>query len=105
MPGVRIQHPSARSTTFTIVDASRPYRTPWACPPPPIGCARTHGFKTYHIRLDEVGSAIVAPEILDRLRRIPGQPFRVTNDVAEPPAQTVRVPLLLVRTRPLAPRS
>ena len=26
MPGIRIQHPTARSVTFTLTDGSRPYR-------------------------------------------------------------------------------
>lgn len=101
--GVRIQHPTARNTVFTLMDASRPYRAPWTCPPPPAGCASTHAFKTYHLRLDETGAAIVSPEIVERLRRIPGQPFAVANEVASPPDQTVSVPRLVVRVRANAP--
>lgn len=104
MPGVRIQHPTKRSTTFTLVDNSRPYRGgAWTCPPPPAGCARTHEFKTYHFRLDETGAAIVSEEIIERLKRIPGQPFAIANEVAEPPVQTVIVPRLIRRPGLLAP--
>lgn len=103
MPGFRIQHPTERNVTFTLVDASRPYREPWTCPPPPNGCASTHDFKTYHLRLDETGSAIVSAEIVERLRRIPGQPFAIANEVADPPVQTVFVPNIVIRPRPLPP--
>lgn len=92
--GVRIQHPTARNVTFTLVDASRPYRRSWTCPPPPAGCARTHEFKTYHLRLDETGAVIVSTEIVERLRRIPNQPFAIANQVEHPPDQVVRLPLI-----------
>ena len=104
MPGVRIQHPTARSVTFTLVDGSRPYHEPWACPPPPAGCASTHLMKTYHIPLDETGAAIVSLEIIERLGRIPGQPFALTNEVVAPPAQRLLIPSpLKVLARALAP--
>lgn len=102
MSGIRIQHPTKRSTTFTLVDGSRPYREPWTCPPPPEGCASTHQFKTYHLRLDETGAVIVSHEILAYLKRISGQPFEVSNEVAKPPTQYVRPPLLVIRVRPVA---
>ena len=103
MPGVRIQHPRERNVTFSLVDGSRPYREPWTCPPPPAGCGSTHLFKTYHLRLDETGAAIVSAEIVERLGRIPGQPFAIANEVAAPPAQVVRVPALVIHPRPIAP--
>lgn len=103
MPGVRIQHPTARSKSFTLVDGSRPYRVPWTCSPPPDGCGSTHVFKTYHFRLDEVGATIVSSEIVERLRRIPGQPFAIVNEVVDPPSQTVSVPRLIVKVRANAP--
>lgn len=103
MPGIRIQHPTERNVTFTLADGSRPYREPWTCPPPPAGCASTHLVKTYHLRLDETGSAIVSHEIVDRLRRIPGQPFVIANEVAEPPKQVVHVTRLVLQTHVPAP--
>lgn len=99
MPGVRIQHPTARSVIYTLVDGSRPYRTPFACG----ACHRVHEFKTYHFALDEVGAAIVSPEIVERLARIPGQPFAIANEVAAPPAQTIIAPALRIITRTPAP--
>lgn len=97
MAGVRIQHPTKRNVTFTLADAGRPYRAPVECP----ACHRKHQFKTYHLKLDEVGAAIVSPEIVERLKRIPGQPFAIANEVARPPDQTIAVPSITVRPRPL----
>lgn len=105
MPGVRIQHPSERNAAFTLVDNARPYLAPYTCPPPPAGCASTHLFKTYHFRLDETGAAIVSTEIVERLKRIPGQPFLIVNEVAAPPAQKIVVPAVVIRPRPIAPGS
>lgn len=99
MPGVRIQHPSARNVTFTLVDGSRPYRVLSECG----ACHRVHQFKTYHLALDETGAAIVSPEIVERLKRIPGQPFAVANEVQAPPVQTINLPRLHILTRPQAP--
>lgn len=103
MPGVRIQHPTERSVTFTLVDSARPYREPWTCPPPPAGCGSTHQFKTYHLRLDETGAAIVSVEIVERLKRIPLQPFIFVNEVAKPPDQVIHVPAVVIRPRVIAP--
>ena len=102
MPGVRVQHPTKRNTTFTLVDSSRPYHQPWTCPPPPDGCASTHLFKTYHLRLDETGAALVSIEVLERLRRIPSSPFLLANEVKEPPPQRLKLPTtrLLLRAPP-----
>lgn len=85
MAGIRIQHPTERNATYILVDESRPYLEPYECP----ACHVTHVFKTYHLRLDEHGSAIVSEEIVERLRRIPGQPMRIGEEVKNPPAQTV----------------
>ncbi len=103
MSGVRIQHPSKVSATFTITDGSRPYRQPLACSAQVLvraelrPCGRIHAFKTYHFNLDAIGAAIVSPEIAELIRRIPGQPFAIVNEVAQPPDQVIRVPRLLVR--------
>ena len=99
MPGVRIQHPTKRNVLFSLVDGSRPYHVLTGCD----ACHRVHEFKTYHFALDESGAAIVSPEIVERLKRIPGQPFAVANVVTAPPVQVVRVPGLRILTRPIAP--
>lgn len=103
MAGVRIQHPTERSCSFTLVDQARPYPEPWTCPAPPVGCGSTHLFKTYHLRLDETGAAIVSEQIVARLKRIPLQPFMFTNAVEKPPAQVIQVPAVVIRPRAIAP--
>lgn len=103
MAGVRIRHATEVAATFTLVDGSRPYREPWTCPPPPEGCATTHDFKTYHIRVDDTGAAIVSPEIWQRLQRIAGNPFSLVNEVAQPPAQRIVLPRLKFTSRLIAP--
>lgn len=99
MKGVRVQHPTERNVTFTLSDASRPLRDTGECG----ACHRVHVVKTYHLVLDETGAAIVSREIVERLKRIPGQPFAIANEVAEPPSQTVQVSRLVIRPRPLQP--
>lgn len=109
MPGVRIQHATARSVTLTLVDGSRPYREPMVCLAPMVvrgerrPCARTHTHKTYHLSLDETGAAIVSAEVWGYLRRIPGNPFVVANEVAHPPDQVIHLPRLRVLPSPIAP--
>lgn len=109
MPGVRIQHPRARSVTFTLADAARPLRGPLACGARIVvagelrPCARTHTVKTYHLNLDETGATIVSAEVWAMLQRIPGQPFAVANEVARPPDQVIHAPLLRVLTRAAPP--
>jgi hypothetical protein len=83
MPGVRIQHPTERNVTFTLVDGSRPYTQPFECGM----CHLTHLFKTYHFALDESGAAIVSVEIVERLKRLHGHGFVIANEVAKPPPQ------------------
>ena len=87
--GVRIQHPTERNVVFLMVDGRRPYLAPLVCSP----CGKTHAFKTYHLRLDEVGSAVVSQEIIARLQSLspPMGPFVVVNEVTAPPAQRVTI--------------
>lgn len=81
MSGLRITHPTERSCTFTLIDGSRAYPRPIAC----LVCGRMHELKTYHITLDAEGAAIVSTEVWQRVSVIPGQPFRLRNEVAAPP--------------------
>lgn len=85
MAGVRIHHPNEQSCQFVLVDGNRPYTAPFECPI----CHRTHLFKTYHIRLDGLGFAIVSPEVWGRLVRIPASPFVLANEVEKPPPQLI----------------
>lgn len=98
MPGVRIRHPSKRNTTFTLA-TTRALREPTECPV----CHRIHEFKTYHIALDEFGTAIVSEKIVERLKEIPGQPFEIANPVPDPPAQIITPPRLIIRARANTP--
>jgi hypothetical protein len=109
MAGVRIQHPTARDTTFTIVDGARPYRVPLTCSPWIVvhgerrPCARIHPFKTYHLALDSTGATVVSAGVLERLKAIPGNPFVIANEVRRPPDQRVLVPLIRLFPRPSRP--
>jgi len=102
--GIRIQHLTRRSERFNFEDPRRPYPAPYHCPPPTnsSGCGGTHLFKAVHLALDESGAAFVSREIWDRYRPLlERHGFRLANEVAQPPAQTVRVPMV---RRIVAPR-
>jgi hypothetical protein len=99
MSGIRIQHPTGTNVTYTLVDGGRPYRMPLMCP----ACHRVHEFKTYHFRLDDSGAAIVSTTIWERLSRIPGHPFRLANEVKEPPPQRLELPFIPRIARAPAP--
>lgn len=99
MPGVRIQHPTERNAMFTLVDAAVPYLEPYEC----SKCHRVHTFQTFHIELDETGAGIVSPAVLERLKRLPLNPFQISNEVEKPPDQKIgmsiiRVPIAIKET-------
>jgi hypothetical protein len=83
--GLRIRHAEVTNRILTIVDRSRPYTVPLACDV----CGVTHLWKTYHIELDDEGSAIVSPEAWAMIERIPAHGFSFTNEVRHPPAKTI----------------
>lgn len=93
MPGIRVEHPTARNVRYTVVDARVPYPTPYQCTPPALGgCGSVHLFKTHHLNLDETGSVIVSTGVFNRIRaRLERDGFRVTNEVRKPPAIGVGV--------------
>ena len=88
MPGIRVQHPTARSVRYTVVDSKVPYPVPYVCTPPALGgCGSTHQFKTHHLNLDETGSAIVSEGVFERIRdRLKLDGFSAYTEVAQPPA-------------------
>lgn len=88
MPGVRVQHPTARSVRYTVVEPTVPYRQPYRCTAPALGgCGAVHLFKTHHLNLDESGAAIVSMGVLARIRdRLVLDGFAIVNEVARPPA-------------------
>lgn len=61
----RIHHPTARNATVTLAH-SRKYQLPFLC----AMCGIAHEYKTYHIRVDSVGDAVVSGEILGRLQEL-----------------------------------
>jgi hypothetical protein len=83
--GVRIRHADKRNVMLTAV-SSRTLKAPINCPV----CGREHTHKTYHIRLDDQGTAIVSPEVWSKLGRIKAG-FERVDTVADPPAQGVAV--------------
>lgn len=88
MAGIRVQHPTARSCRFTIVERDIVYSTPRQCTAPEFGgCGSVHTFKTHHLNLDETGAAIVGDVLYERIKgHLALHGFRETNVVAKPPA-------------------
>lgn len=88
MAGVRIRHTQSRlaNKTLTLVDGTRPYPRVWDCPV----CGRGHGFKTYHLKLDDQAATIVSVEIVERLKRLEDRGgFLIGEEVKNPPAQRI----------------
>ena len=88
MAGVRVQHETARSARFTIVEEDRPYREPYHCTQPEFGgCGSVHIFKTHHLNLDETGSVIIGDVLYGKIKHLLVlNGFRQTNIVRKPPA-------------------
>ena len=93
MPGVRVQHPTARNVRYTVVDSRVPYPEPYQCTPPALGgCGGTHLFKTHHLNLDETGAAIVSTGVFERIGgRLALDGFTLGVEVKRPPAIGVGV--------------
>jgi hypothetical protein len=87
MPGVRVQHPTARNARFTVTEP-RPYPVPYVCTPPVFGgCGMTHLFKTHHLNLDDTGTAIVETALYGLIRHLLVlNGFSEVNEVPAPPA-------------------
>lgn len=64
MPGIRIQHPSLRNCTYTLVHQGRPLRAPIVC----RVCGLVHHHKTYHLALDALGEVTVSETVYERLK-------------------------------------
>jgi len=93
MAGVRVQHPTARSVRFTIVESDRPYPEPYPCPAPEFGgCGTTHVFKTHHLNLDGTGAVIIGDKLYEKIRGILAlNQFSETNIVEKPPTMAVGI--------------
>jgi hypothetical protein len=89
MPGVRVQHPTARNVRYTVEELNTFYPPPgYLCTPPELGgCGRLHERKAHHLNLDETGAAIISAGVIARIgARLALDGFSVTNVVADPPA-------------------
>jgi hypothetical protein len=93
MAGVRVQHPTARSVRFTVVESDRPYLTPYQCTAPEFGgCGTTHLFKTHHLNLDDTGAVIVGDKLYEKIKGLLAlNSFSETNVVAKPPTMGIGV--------------
>lgn len=87
MPGIRIRHEVLRGVTYTVEHPTRRYPKPWLCP----ACGSVHERKTYHLRLDAEGAAIVSEQVFQRLREAGMPGLEATNVVAEPPPQSIAI--------------
>jgi hypothetical protein len=93
MAGVRVQHPTASSCRFTIVEGDRPYPVPYPCSAPEFGgCGSTHLFKTHHLNLDAMGAVIIGDVLYQRIRHLlVANGFVETNEVLKPPTLGIGV--------------
>lgn len=91
MPGVRIQHPTAKNVRYTVVQSDKPYQKPHQCTPPHVGgCGSVHLFKTTHLDLDETGSVIINDELYKVLKGLlVKEGFVQGNTVKKPPTQGI----------------
>ena len=86
MSGTRIQHDTARNVLVTLMTNKIPLVAPMVCAP----CDTTHTYKTYHLRLDEAGSAIVSKGMITALtaaQAFTRGGFSIVNEVEKPPPQ------------------
>jgi hypothetical protein len=91
MPGVRVQHPTARLVRYTVIDGSIPYPEPFVCSPPALGgCGGTHLFKAHHLNLDDVGACIVSVGVFERIKgRLIADGFTLATEIKDPPPLAV----------------
>lgn len=98
MPGIRIQHPSLRNCTYTLIHYGRPLKTIIHC----RVCGLEHHHKTYHLALDSAGEVIVSETVYQRLKEAGLEELRAASEVARPEAQRIvlngfRAPLVVSR--------
>jgi len=88
MPGIRVQHPTARDVRYVVVEPTVPYPEPYVCTPPAMGgCGGTHQFKTHHLNLDATGAAIISRGVFERIKdRLRLDGFSAFEEVDKPPA-------------------
>lgn len=87
MPGVRIQHPTAKNCRITIVEPDNPYPVPYQCTAPDLGgCGSVHQFKTHHVNLDAAGAGIISEGVWQRAKKHLLAAGVTTSQVKKPPA-------------------
>ena len=85
MPGVRIQHPSLRNCTYTLIHEGRPLRAAIRC----SVCGLTHHHKTYHLALDGAGEVVVSEAVFERLKEAGLDELRPLGGVRNPEPQRI----------------
>lgn len=85
MPGIRIQHPSLRNCTYTLIHYGRPLKAPIAC----RVCGLTHHHKTYHLALDALGEVVVSETVYARLKEAGLDELQAVSEVARPEPQRI----------------
>jgi hypothetical protein len=89
---VRLYHPTARNATAVFSHNKRPLKawnkktrrkhdTPLWC----ALCGKFHNVKTYHVKVDSEGFAIVSDEVWKMLKRHNTAGFELANEVSNPP--------------------
>jgi hypothetical protein len=81
MAGIKIWHETARSCVWLVPDMKHPRDEPVEC----NTCNMWHLVKTYHLWLDDTGSAIVSKEVLEGLKQAGFPKLQVVHEVKEPP--------------------
>lgn len=87
MAGIRLMHEKERGCIVAVVHPSRKLRAPILCEQ----CHEVHATKTVHLILDDDGATIVSPEVLKLLKEAGMPSLRIESEVADPPAQVVRL--------------
>jgi hypothetical protein len=80
--GVKIRHRTARSSVVLVTDQTHPRQEALQC----NICNVLHFNKTYHLWLDDTGSAIVSTRVLEGLRKAGFPDLDVIETVKNPPA-------------------
>ncbi len=109
--GIRIRHKSLKSVMLVIRDQSRPLKQTNGKPLPQNfvidpcrTCGTPHDVKTYHLDLDGEGTIIVSTTVYEKLQALADHGgFEFVNRVVNPPAQELKIPLVLQKAKAFDP--
>lgn len=101
--GIRLYHPTIRSSIYLVEQRERPYRIPFHCSTCCVfiqkgmphtlnyfSCGGSHLNKTYHLQIDDAGRVIVSKEIFQRLLKMEDMAgFLVDDEILNPPDQVL----------------